>query len=110
MHIGCISVSYAHVELFGERGNLITDRIFTHELKHFDRLGFSARILLEMNQNLIDRRDSVDAVVVNGEGIIHHGRGEHLLALLDLAKERKRFAFLVNTSLQNLNCDPNILN
>ena len=109
-HVGCIGVSYAHVRVFGERNHIITDRIFTHELGRYKPLGFGARKHLERDAELMGRLDAVDAVVVNGEGTIHHGRGEHLLALLDHAKERKRHAFLINASLQDLKCDPAVLN
>ncbi|WP_083893649.1 polysaccharide pyruvyl transferase family protein [Herbaspirillum sp. B65] len=43
-----------------------------------------------------------DAVVVNGEGTIHHGGGLHLLAILDLAIELGKGAFLINATLEEI--------
>jgi hypothetical protein len=52
---------------------------------------------------------SVDAVVVNGEGTIHHGRGRHLLTILRTAQVLGLPTVLVNAVLQACDGDRGVL-
>ncbi len=50
-----------------------------------------------------------DAVVVNGEGTIHHGAGLHLLALLGAGQEVGKRTYLINATLQGFARFSNVL-
>jgi len=54
--------------------------------------------------------EAADAVVVNGEGTIHHGQGLEYVALLSIAKERGKGVLLINAVFQSFSADPAILN
>ncbi len=100
-HVGCQGVSDAHARMLGAAGHEVVHRLFVGEIDHHkaemdaDLLGNLAR-----DETVVARIDDVDAVVVNGEGTIHHGAGRPLLALLALAQQRGKPSFLVNAVFQ----------
>ena len=100
-HVGCLAVSDGHARLIGEAGHEITERLFIGALDHHVGVTDDALVVsLGADDALLARIDSVDAVVVNGEGTIHHGRGRPLLALLALAQARGKPTLLVNAVFQ----------
>jgi hypothetical protein len=96
-HIGCQAVSDAHARMLGRRGHEVTQRFFIdwpHGLTR-PHLRESVSDLLS-NEEFRSRIEAVDAVVVNGEGTVHHGAGLHLLAILGAAQELGKQTLLVN--------------
>lgn len=51
------------------------------------------------SQPLCDREDTL---VVNGEGTLHHGRGEHLCDAIEKAQAEGKYTYLVNTTWQDM--------
>lgn len=101
-HVGCRAVSSGLARMLDRCGVEVAYRSFYgewRELGHEDPatalLAFNASLLPESFQGL-------DAVIVNGEGTIHHGRGRHLLAVLAGAQALGIPTLLVNAVVQAL--------
>lgn len=102
-HLGCHAVSDATARLIGRCGHKVTRRIFLGGLaEHEARLDADILRSLESDEQLLADIDQAEAVVVNGEGTIHHGAGRPLLGLLELARKRRKAALLVNAVFQEV--------
>jgi hypothetical protein len=101
-HLGCRAVSDAHARLLGRSGHEIVHRRFL-EASPLTRATNADELvrLLETDEHVSACLDDVDAVIVNGEGTLHHGAGLHLLALLTLAQRRDKMTLLVNAVFQD---------
>ena len=100
-HIGCQGVSDAHARLLGRQGHAITHRFFNGELARLgdhDAKSGVARVLGDAQ--LQEAFEAIDAVVVNGEGTIHHGAGTEYLNILGAALEIGKPTLLVNCVLE----------
>lgn len=64
---------------------------------------------LRANKSLMKELTDVDAIVINGEGSLHHDRGSEYLAIAKLAKENGKKVFLVNTIFQEMTKHVDIL-
>lgn len=97
-HAGCQAVSDAHARMLGALGHRVTDRAFLRELRHFaaadERTGIDAVLA---DEGFRARLDAVDAVVVNGEGTLHHGFGTEYYAVLGAAQRLKKATLIVNS-------------
>jgi polysaccharide pyruvyl transferase WcaK-like protein len=97
-HIGCQAVSDAHARLLGAAGHRVVERFFLRELQHFgtvEEASAANRILAD--EAMVECLDRVDAVVVNGEGTLHHGRGTEYYALLAAAQQLGKATLIVNS-------------
>lgn len=92
-HVGCRAVSSGHNRMLARMGAEIAYRSFYGEWKEITTVEQSITAIGSVLRQ-------VDAVVVNGEGTIHHGRGRHLMAILSAAQQLKRPTYLVNAVLQ----------
>jgi len=101
-HVGCLAVSNAHEKLLVANGVEIVFRFYVDEFRELWSGSRSATRAAILSSSVLSAINSVDAVLVNGEGTIHHGAGLHLLAILDLAIELGKGAFLVNATLQDV--------
>lgn len=103
-HFGCLAVSDAHARMLGRAGHTVASRIFVNELKRFSASTENDLIAnIARDDALVEKIEACDAVVVNGEGTIHHGAGQGLLALLAVAQSKKKITVLVNAVLQETN-------
>jgi hypothetical protein len=100
-HVGCRGVSSGHDRMLHRLGISVVYRSFHGEWQDFTSLRESP---------LADHLDGVDAVVVNGEGTIHHQGGRHLLAILREAQAIGLQTFLVNAVFQDAEQDLGVLN
>ncbi len=101
-HIGCQAVSDGHARMLGRAGHEVLHRVFLRSLdRHAAGRDDDVVASLRGDESLMARIEAVDAVVVNGEGTIHHGRGRPLLGLLELAQSLKKPTFLVNAVFQD---------
>lgn len=101
-HIGCLAVSNAHNKLLEKLGANVHYRFFVNELHGLwtgNRLQ-SAKLIEESFLN--DVIDNCDAIIVNGEGTIHHGAGMHLLTILAFAQKRGKPTYLINAVVQEV--------
>jgi len=95
-HVGCKAVSNAHFRLLAAAGATLCGIASVSEGK--DLLTADPEKSVE---NLIDSTwgaliEESDAVVVNGEGTIHHGRGRLPLAFLAAGQKLGKETYLVN--------------
>lgn len=104
-HVGCRAVSSGHDRMLARAGLTVAYRSYYREWRDVAHRLRTRRVLAE--RSLRDRIAEVEAVIVNGEGTIHHRGGRHLLAILRLAQALPRRTYLVNAVLQDL--DPSDL-
>jgi len=96
-HIGCQAVSDAHARMLGQAGHQVIDRAFLGDLRRFagkDEGACVARVLGD--DAMRGRLEACDAVVVNGEGTLHHGNGTEYFAVIDAAQRLRKATVLVN--------------
>lgn len=101
-HIGCLAVSDAHDRMLVEAGAHVLYRHYVHELHDFWRGNEQATHDYIENSAIGAEVKAVDAVVINGEGSIHHSSGLHLLALLSYAQHLGKRTYLVNAVIQDI--------
>lgn len=101
-HIGCLAVSSAHNRMLARAGVEIAYRFFVGQLGAMWKGGPEATIEHISRSFLHNVIASVDVVVVNGEGTIHHGAGQELLAILEYSQRLGKRTLLVNCVLQEL--------
>lgn len=97
-HIGCQAVSNAHARMLGAAGHEIAVRRFLGDLRSFagrDEGPCIERVLRD--EELREQLESVDAVIVNGEGTLHHGAGTEYFAVLGAAQNMGKFTAIVNS-------------
>jgi len=102
-HLGCQAVSDGHARLLGRAGHEVVHRLFRGGLIGHE-VGDDCQILgsLERDEQVAGMLDAVEAVVVNGEGTLHHGAGRCWLALLEIAQRRRKVTVLVNSVFQQM--------
>jgi len=98
-HVGCQAVSDAHARMLGEAGHAVIERFFLGELRPFaiadnDEKGAIERVLAD--DDLRQSLERCDAVVVNGEGTLHHGSGTEYFAVLGAAQHLGKASLIVN--------------
>lgn len=96
-HIGCQAVSDAHARLLGAAGHAVVDRAFLGELRAFASADEAAGIAAVLRDDALRSRiEACDALVVNGEGTLHHGNGTEYFACLGAAQRLGKASLLVN--------------
>jgi hypothetical protein len=103
-HVGCQAVSDGHVRMLAAAGHRVTHRSFVGDEDQYwggrrDRAGAVQAILRRSLRGVLER---ADAIVVNGEGTIHHQAGRALLAVIEAAQSLGRPTFLVNAVIEGL--------
>lgn len=102
-HVGCRAVSDAHARMLGRLGHAVTARFFVNEIRVDGEDRFEQLVAaVERDDRFMAALDGVEAVVVNGEGTIHHGSGLALIAALHVAKRRRKATLLVNCLLEEV--------
>ncbi|MCB9957190.1 MAG: polysaccharide pyruvyl transferase family protein [Rhodospirillaceae bacterium] len=104
-HLGCIAVTHTHL------GQLLAagydfQRIYPTFATRFIAADTAADALQRIATSAIaDDIDVADAVVINGEGTIHHDRGRDLLHIAQYAKRESKPVFIVNAVIQEMSGD-----
>lgn len=100
-HLGCRAVADGHARLLGRAGHAVADRLFLNALRGHE-VGDDRDVVaaIERDTHLMGRVAAVDAVVVNGEGTIHHGAGRGWLGLLQAAQNMGKLTLLVNAVIE----------
>ena len=110
-HIGCQAVSDSHARMLGRMGHTVLYRYFVNKLADHARPTLAETVVaLERDGKLMERLSQCDAVIVNGEGTLHHNRGLEYIALLMLAKRQGKATLLVNALIQEMEADLDVLN
>ncbi len=108
-HIGCMAVSDAHIRMLANI-NLRADlRWFVGDGRDYWLGNRQSSLDKLLASPLCAELESVDAVIVNGEGTIHHGNGIHLLTILEAAQHLGKKSLLVNAVLQETECFDDVL-
>jgi hypothetical protein len=96
-HIGCQAVSDAHARMLGAAGHQVVERAFLGELRAFasedEEQGIAAVLA---DDALRSRIEACDALVVNGEGTLHHGFGSEYFACIGAAQRLGKATLIVN--------------
>jgi SAM-dependent methyltransferase len=108
-HVGCYGVSSGHNRMLHRAGVDVAYRSYLGEWCDLWQGDISKSKSAFWNSKLPSHLQDVDAVVVNGEGTIHHGHGLHLLTILAGAQELGLPTFLVNAVFQECEHDLNTL-
>ncbi|QYF95009.1 polysaccharide pyruvyl transferase family protein [Massilia sp. PAMC28688] len=96
-HVGCQAVSDAHARLLGDAGHIVSDRAFLGELRSFAGSDEDAAIAAVLADPALRRRiEACDAMVINGEGTLHHGFGSEYFACLGAAQQLGKKTLIVN--------------
>ena len=102
-HIGCQAVTDAQDRFFGRHGQTIIERYYNTELKSLATEPDEKAIVRAIRESPVATAiEKADAVVVNGEGTIHHGRGLELLGVLAVAQQQGKQAHLINAVLEEV--------
>ncbi len=102
-HIGCQAVSDAHARLLGRAGHTVTQRYFVNELRPHARKNLDDTVaVLESQSAIMAHLAEADALVVNGEGTLHHGNGLEYIALIAIAQRLGKATLLVNALFQEM--------
>jgi polysaccharide pyruvyl transferase WcaK-like protein len=100
-HVGCLGVSDAHARMLGRRGHRVTHRYLIGAMQRFSDANSDTGVARALaDPSFREALDAVDAVVVNGEGTIHHGAGTEYLNVLGAAVTVGKPALLVNSVLE----------
>ncbi|PIQ85331.1 MAG: hypothetical protein COV74_09010 [Candidatus Omnitrophica bacterium CG11_big_fil_rev_8_21_14_0_20_45_26] len=101
-HAGCIAVSFAHRAMLRKKRVNVIGTHYVHEAAdmYAENAEKSIEKVLASHWGKLIRR--CDALVVNGEGTIHHGKGMHLLAMIAAAQKLNKKTFLINCVLQEV--------
>jgi hypothetical protein len=101
-HVGSLASSAALERLISLADAEITDRIYVTECRDLWQ-GSEAKSIMAVQQSWIAvALENVDAVILNGEGTLHHNNGLHYLAILAVAQKRGLKTFLVNSIFQEI--------
>jgi polysaccharide pyruvyl transferase WcaK-like protein len=96
-HIGCQAVSDAHARMLGGAGHQVIDRAFLQELRAFATTDETAGIAAVLADEILRSRiEACDALVVNGEGTLHHGFGTEYFACIGAAQFLGKATLIVN--------------
>ena len=100
-HVGCRAVSRAHrgmLQDVGIRVGYSSGHDQWHELWQGSEAATCAAV---RKAAVMESIRAADAVIVNGEGTLHHGFGPNLLGILQVAQEEGKPTFLVNALVQS---------
>jgi polysaccharide pyruvyl transferase WcaK-like protein len=96
-HIGCQAVSDGHARMLGDAGHAVIERFFSGELRRFISNDEKAGVECVLSDpDMRERLERCDAVVVNGEGTLHHGFGTEYFAVLGAAQQLGKASLIVN--------------
>lgn len=101
-HIGCLAVTDSHLRALVSRGYDIVDIFYPHQIAGFWKGAREESLKQNMASPLLFILEEVDAIVINGEGTLHHNRGLGLLAIAEAAKKIKKPVYLLNTVMQEI--------
>lgn len=105
-HVGCQAVSRSHAALLGQNGHTVKKRLFTGVINPNQFKADTDKI----DSYLSSLFEGIDAVVVNGEGSIHHNRNIQYLELLEHAQKAGLKTLLVNSVLQEIDGFESVFN
>jgi hypothetical protein len=100
-HIGCIGVCYVHLTALFNRG-IDVETLSNYQLKGYWQGDRTTSLEYISNSELSSKIYDSDAIVINGEGTLHHNRGLFLLSIAEFAITVGVPVFLINTTIQEI--------
>lgn len=101
-HTGCLATTDSLVRGLLVRGCELFQVFFTGQLNAYWQGDRERSVEGILASPLGGQLGACDAVIVNGEGTIHHGRGNDLLALLCAAQQLGKHTLLINSVIQDV--------
>lgn len=101
-HIGCLGVTDSHMRILLRAGYNISSIFYTNETRHLLRVNQEETLQAILSSDVGKTLTEIDAVIINGEGTIHHGRGLDLLAIAQAAQQLGKPVYLVNCVFQEI--------
>jgi hypothetical protein len=101
-HIGCLAVTDAHLRMLIKNGYEIPYIYTVLDTRHLWKGDIESSLKAIDSENIAKDINNADAIVVNGEGTIHHNKGLDLLAILKYAKDHRKPSYLTNALLQEM--------
>ncbi len=101
-HVGCRAVSDAHDSQLQHLNIIVLYRHFVTEYEHLYAGDIHTSRDRFFTSALVTEISNVDAILINGEGTIHHEFGLHLLAIIAGAQELGKPTYLINSVLQSI--------
>lgn len=101
-HIGCKAVGNAHGLLFDRLGIQIIHTFYKNDLWCYKQLSSHQQRVENISFRYRELFRRADALIVNGEGTFHHGRGEDMLAMLAAATNFGLRTYIINALVQEM--------
>ncbi len=101
-HIGCLGVTDSHLRDLLTRGYDIPYIFNTYETRFIRSADRRKSFDIAASSFVANAIDECDAVVINGEGTIHHHGGQDFLAISELAQVMDKPVFLVNCVIEEV--------
>lgn len=101
-HIGCKAVANAHQILFERLGITVVHTFYKNDLWSYKRIASHSARVAAISQAYAGLLGSIDAVIVNAEGTLHHGRGEDIIAMVAAGTAMGKKAYLINALIQDM--------
>lgn len=101
-HIGCKAVANAHEILFERLGIQVVHTFYKNDLWSYKRIVSHSERVAAISRAYAGLLGSVDAVIVNAEGTLHHGRGEDILAMVAAGTAMGKKTYLINALIQDM--------
>jgi hypothetical protein len=108
-HIGCKAVANAHQLLFERLGIDVVQTFYKNDLWVYKQYPTHQQRVEALSRRYGQLLQAVDALIINGEGTMHHGRGEDLLAMLEAASNFGVKAYLINALIQEMGAYGDVL-
>jgi len=109
-HIGCYAVTDAHFRMLLGNGYEIIHIAPLNALSKYIGTTKEETIHNLEQSYVIDIIKKADAIIINGEGTIHHNQGQDLLCLAEVSRKLNTYVFLVNAVIESLEGYDEILN
>lgn len=101
-HIGCLAVTDSHITELLKCGYDLFKIYSTYETRFLRTDSREQSFQLAISSELKSIIEMADAVVINGEGSIHHKGGQDLLVIAELAQHLDTPVFIVNAVIQEV--------
>lgn len=101
-HIGCKAVANAHKILFERLGIEVVHTFYKNDLWSYKRIASHSERVAVISRAYAGLLGSVDAVIVNAEGTLHHGRGEDIIAMVAAGTAMGKKTYLINALIQDM--------
>lgn len=101
-HIGCKAVANAHHLLFERLGIQLLHTFYKNDLWCYKKYTTHEERVSVISSRYHGLFSEIDALIINAEGTLHHGRGEDLLAMVDAAIQNGVKVYIINALIQEM--------